>query len=60
MKCRSCNVLLNDYESTRKNKQTGDYYDLCGQCYTSYMQCLADITLETPLEMEVKIGPIET
>ena len=60
MRCQGCNVLLNDYEATRKHKASGDYMDLCGSCYTVYMQTLADITLEEPIEMEVKMGPIET
>ncbi len=60
MRCQGCDQMLNDYEATRKNKTTGEYYDLCGPCYTSYMQVLADITLDASMEMEVKMGPIET
>lgn len=32
MRCKACNVILTDYEATRKDK-TGEYIDLCGQCY---------------------------
>ena len=33
MKCYACNVNLNDYESTRKSRVTGDYMDLCNKCF---------------------------
>lgn len=32
MRCRACDVELNDIESTRKDPQTGEFYDLCGGC----------------------------
>lgn len=35
MRCRSCDVNLNDFESTRKSAITGDYYDLCSNCFDS-------------------------
>jgi len=33
MHCSSCNRLLTDYESTRKNAVTGQYLDLCKVCF---------------------------
>ena len=33
MHCTSCNKLLTDYESTRKNAVTGKYFDLCKVCF---------------------------
>ena len=33
MHCTSCNKLLTDYESTRKNAVTGKYFDLCKICF---------------------------
>lgn len=33
MHCSSCNKLLTDYESTRKNAVTGQYLDLCKVCF---------------------------
>jgi hypothetical protein len=33
MRCQCCDRLLNDYESTRKSKVTGDYLDMCNKCY---------------------------
>ena len=32
MRCKSCNIALSDAESTRKDP-TGEYYDLCSQCF---------------------------
>jgi hypothetical protein len=60
MRCAGCDRMLNSYESTRKNKTTGDYYDLCSPCYSAYIQNLADISLEAPMEMVVDLKPIET
>lgn len=33
MKCIACDVLLNDFESTRKYEDTNEYVDLCGKCF---------------------------
>lgn len=33
MHCRSCDCLLNDYETNRKDI-SGNYIDLCSVCYT--------------------------
>lgn len=33
MRCVTCNKLLNDYESTRKVANTGQYLDMCQDCY---------------------------
>lgn len=35
MKCCCCDRLLNDFESTRKSKTTGEYMDMCNKCYTT-------------------------
>lgn len=32
MRCYSCNNWLNDFESTRKSAETGDYLDICNKC----------------------------
>lgn len=31
MRCKACNVLLEDYETTRMDKH-GDYFDMCSVC----------------------------
>lgn len=33
MRCLACNKNLNDFESTRKHPETGEYIDLCNHCY---------------------------
>ena len=32
MRCQACNAELTDYESTLKDKETGEFLDLCGAC----------------------------
>lgn len=32
MRCKACNVVLNDTELKRKDRDTGEFYDLCGTC----------------------------
>lgn len=49
MRCCACNRLLNDFESTRKSKTTGEYLDLCNKCYGTVQQDLAtDIRSDLP------------
>ena len=33
MRCYCCQVVLNDYESTRKSRTTGEYLDTCNKCF---------------------------
>jgi len=33
MRCLACNVLLTDYEATRKSLVTNEYFDLCNPCF---------------------------
>ena len=33
MRCKACDVELNDFESTRKSSVTGEFIDLCNSCY---------------------------
>jgi hypothetical protein len=35
MRCRACDVELNDFEATRKSMVTGDYFDLCNHCFST-------------------------
>ena len=34
MHCKSCDCLLNDYETNRKDTD-GNYIDLCADCYVT-------------------------
>lgn len=33
MRCKACDKMLNDFESTRKGRESGEFVDLCNQCY---------------------------
>mgnify|MGYP003113139588 FL=1 len=33
MRCKACNVELNNFESTRKSSVSGEFLDLCNRCY---------------------------
>lgn len=35
MRCLSCNVILTEFESTRKSAVTEEYLDLCNDCYST-------------------------
>ena len=33
MRCIACNKNLSDFESTRKSAETGEFLDLCNDCF---------------------------
>lgn len=35
MRCKACDALLNEYESTRRSSNSGEFLDLCNYCYKS-------------------------
>lgn len=47
MKCLSCDVPLNDRESTRKYKNTGEFLDLCDNCFSDVADQIE--TVDNPL-----------
>lgn len=53
MHCVCCDRLLNDFESTRKSKVTGDYLDMCNKCYSSVQEDLAADSRSDLEEFEV-------
>lgn len=50
MRCVCCNRALNDYESTRKHAETGDYLDICNGC-------IEDIPV--PVEVRGDLSPFD-
>jgi len=34
MRCKACDKFLEDFELTRKDRETGVYLDLCNKCFT--------------------------
>lgn len=51
MRCQCCDRNLNDYESTRKHAETGDYLDICNTC-------LNDIP-NIPVEVRNDLSPFD-
>lgn len=43
MRCLSCNVVLSDFEATRKSVLTGEYTDLCNHCFSTVSEHLLTI-----------------
>lgn len=35
MRCKACDASLSAFEATRKFKDTGEFIDLCNDCYRS-------------------------
>ena len=33
MRCLACNKNLSDFESTRKSAETGEFLDICNDCF---------------------------
>jgi len=60
MRCRACNVLLEEVELKRKDS-TGEFLDLCNTCYGESTRALADYVFdvdsnEEPLEVLLNIN----
>ena len=53
MRCIACDKNLSDFESTRKNETTGEYEDLCNECYSSIQNNISE-SEEDALTVEYK------
>jgi len=53
MRCIACDKNLSDFESTRKNETTGEYEDLCNECYSSIQNNISESEEDT-LTVEYK------
>ena len=58
MHCQSCDAVLTDFEATRKNKKTGMFLDLCGECATFLP--VSSVDMNDLLVMELDRGIIDT
>ena len=47
MHCQVCDCLLTDEESVRKNEDTGDYWDLCGNCIANLWFDINDVYFDS-------------
>ena len=54
MRCRACDTMLSDYEVTRKDKLTGEYTDLCSNCFGHSIKAMSDF--ETTVDSVVDFG----
>lgn len=54
MRCKACDKMMSDYEATRKDKLTGDFLDLCGQCNQASTQAYSDF--ESTVDIAVDFG----
>ena len=48
MRCKACNVLLEETELARKDKLTGQFIDLCNICYKVSNETLIEYVTELP------------
>ncbi len=53
MKCCCCDKLLNNFESTRKSRATGEYLDMCNKCYSTIDDTVKTINKESFEEDDV-------
>ena len=64
MRCLACNKALNDFESTRKSATTGEYVDLCNQCFHNIEQDIEslereDLRNEEDVEDTIELNDIQ-
>lgn len=46
MRCIACNKSLSDFEATRKDSKTGEFIDMCNDCYIEVEEEFASIERE--------------
>jgi len=46
MRCKACNMILNDYELSRKEKETEEFLDLCGKCLTISNEAAYNVVID--------------
>ena len=42
MRCKACDCILKDHETTRRSDITGDYFDLCDDCLSTIFDNVPD------------------
>ena len=55
MRCKACNVILNDIELSRKDRTTDLFIDLCGRCLT----CSNEASYNVDLEVDININEVK-
>ena len=59
MRCKACNSLLNDFESTRKSSTTGEFLDLCNSCYRCVSNDVQSIERYDLMDVEDELDSYE-
>ena len=59
MRCLACNKELTEFEATRKSEQTGEFIDLCNDCYRPIKDDLRSIENDD-LKSIFDVAEIET
>jgi len=54
MKCIACDVILSDFESTRKEVKYGTFLDMCNRCLVR-----SDATMETTERYDLYNGEFD-
>lgn len=52
MHCIACDKLLNEFEIRKIDSQTGDYYDLCGECLKVSNKTISDWGADVDIESD--------
>ena len=58
MRCKICDVILSDYEATKKDND-GQYLDTCGQCLGSIREALQDFDKDLPYKYDIGLDEDE-
>ena len=59
MKCVACDSIMTDFEATRKSKTTGQFLDLCEDCFKEVSDDIIDVEERADLkqlEHEIELG----
>jgi hypothetical protein len=59
MRCKICDVILSDYEVTRKDPTTGEYLDTCGECLSHIRLALQEFDGEIPYKYDIGLDEDE-
>lgn len=58
MRCKICDSILNDYETTRKDPTSGEYLDTCSYCIGEIRSALQDFE-DTPYRYDLLLDDDE-
>ena len=59
MRCRCCDTLLNNYEATRKDKETGAFIDECARCYSASKEATNELVDDSGINYDINYAPFE-